>query len=53
MRLRLDERGDCKPTLEMLEGNHSAIKLYELVYFSEYQFDWAVGQANSFQKWLK
>lgn len=46
------ERGACKLTLEVLQGNASAIKLYERVGFAAYQLDPAMGQAQFFQKWL-
>ena len=47
------ERGACKMTLEVLQGNHSAVRLYERVGFAGYQLDPAMGQAQFFQKWLK
>ncbi|MEO6017636.1 MAG: GNAT family N-acetyltransferase [Polaromonas sp.] len=47
------ERGACKLTLEVLQGNRSAIKLYERVGFAGYQLDPAMGQAQFFQKWLE
>ncbi len=46
------ERGACKLTLEVLQGNRSAIRLYERVGFAGYQLDPAMGQAQFFQKWL-
>ncbi|MFC5522364.1 GNAT family N-acetyltransferase [Polaromonas jejuensis] len=46
------ERGACKLTLEVLQGNHSAIRLYERVGFAGYQLDPAMGQARFFHKWL-
>lgn len=46
------ERGACKLTLEVLQGNAGAIKLYERVGFAGYQLDPAMGQAQFFQKWL-
>lgn len=46
------ERGACKLTLEVLQGNASAIKLYERVGFAGYQLDPAMGQAKFFHKWL-
>lgn len=46
------ERGACKLTLEALQGNVGAIKLYERVGFAGYQLDPAMGQARFFQKWL-
>ncbi|WP_457279765.1 GNAT family N-acetyltransferase [Polaromonas sp. P5_D5] len=47
------ERGACKLTLEVLQGNRSAIKLYERIGFAGYQLDPAMGQAQFFQKWLE
>jgi len=47
------ERGACKMTLEVLQGNSSAIRLYERVGFAGYQLDPAMGQAQFFQKWLE
>lgn len=46
------KRGACKLTLEVLQGNRSAIKLYERLGFAGYQLDPAMGQAQFFQKWL-
>ena len=46
------ERGACKLTLEVLQGNASAVKLYERVGFAGYQLDPAMGRAQFFQKWL-
>jgi ribosomal protein S18 acetylase RimI-like enzyme len=46
------ERGACKLTLEVLQGNVGAVKLYERVGFAGYQLDPAMGQARFFQKWL-
>ena len=46
------ERGACKLTLEVLQGNASAIRLYERVGFAGYELDPAMGQAQFFQKWL-
>lgn len=46
------ERGACKLTLEVLQGNASAVRLYERVGFAGYQLDPAMGQAQFFQKWL-
>ena len=45
-------RGACKLTLEVLQGNRSAIALYERVGFAAYQLDPALGQARFLQKWL-
>ena len=47
------ERGACKMTLEVLQGNRSAIRLYERVGFAGYQLDPAMGHAQFFQKWLE
>jgi ribosomal protein S18 acetylase RimI-like enzyme len=47
------ERGACKLTLEVLQGNVGAVKLYERVGFAGYQLDPAMGQARFFQKWLE
>lgn len=47
------ERGACKLTLEVLQGNRSAITLYERVGFAGYQLDPAMGQAQFLQKWLE
>lgn len=46
------ERGACKLTLEVLQGNASAIRLYERVGFAGYQLDPGMGQAMFFHKWL-
>ena len=46
------QRGACKLTLEVLSGNHSAIKLYERIGFAGYQLDPAMGSAQFLQKWL-
>ena len=46
------ERGACKLTLEVLQGNRSALRLYERVGFAAYQLDPAMGQAQFLQKWL-
>ena len=47
------ERGACKLTLEVLQGNAGAIKLYHRVGFASYQLDPAMGQAQFQQKWLR
>jgi ribosomal protein S18 acetylase RimI-like enzyme len=47
------ERGACKLTLEVLQGNAGAIRLYHRVGFANYQLDPAMGQAQFLQKWLK
>ena len=46
------ERGACKLTLEVLQGNRSAIALYERVGFTSFQLDPALGSAQFLQKWL-
>jgi ribosomal protein S18 acetylase RimI-like enzyme len=46
------ERGACKLTLEVLQGNRSAITLYERVGFASFQLDPALGSAQFLQKWL-
>ncbi|MES2980186.1 MAG: GNAT family N-acetyltransferase [Pseudomonadota bacterium] len=46
------ERGACKLTLEVLDGNRSAVRLYERIGFEAYQLDPAMGEARFFQKWL-
>ncbi len=45
-------RGACKLTLEVLQGNLSAMKLYERIGFAGYQLDPAMGRAQFLQKWL-
>ena len=46
------QRGACKLTLEVLQGNASAIKLYERIGFAGYELDPAMGRAQFFHKWL-
>ena len=46
------ERGACKLTLEVLQGNRSAMALYERVGFASFQLDPALGSAQFLQKWL-
>ena len=46
------ERGACKLTLEVLQGNRSAMALYERVGFTSFQLDPALGSAQFLQKWL-
>lgn len=46
------ERGACKLTLEVLEGNTPACRLYRRVGFSGYELDPALGEARFMQKWL-
>lgn len=45
-------RGACKLTLEVLEGNHSAQRLYRRLGFDNYQLDPTMGHAQFMQKWL-
>ncbi len=46
------ERGACKLTLEVLQGNARAIRLYERVGFAAFQLDPAMGRAMFLQKLL-
>ncbi|MDB5744498.1 MAG: GCN5-related N-acetyltransferase [Polaromonas sp.] len=46
------ERGACKLTLEVLNGNLAATKLYKRVGFAAYQLNPVLGQAQFLQKWL-
>ncbi|APW38919.1 GNAT family N-acetyltransferase [Rhodoferax koreense] len=46
------ERGACKLTLEVLQGNHGAARLYERLGFADYQLDPLMGHARFMQKWL-
>ena len=45
-------RGACKLTLEVLEGNQRAARLYAASGFNVYQLDPAMGRASFMQKWL-
>lgn len=45
-------RGACKLTLEVLEGNQSAARLYAASGFEVYPLDPAMGRANFLQKGL-
>jgi ribosomal protein S18 acetylase RimI-like enzyme len=45
-------RGACKLTLEVLEGNQPASRLYAASGFDVYQLDPAKGRASFLQKWL-
>jgi ribosomal protein S18 acetylase RimI-like enzyme len=45
-------RGACKITLEVLEGNANAIRLYTRCGFANYQLGDAMGNAQFLQKWL-
>jgi ribosomal protein S18 acetylase RimI-like enzyme len=47
------ERGACKMTLEVLQGNSGAARVYERVGFAAYQLDPGMGQAQFLQKWLE
>lgn len=46
------ERGACKLTLEVLQGNLPALRAYEREGFAGYALDPAMGQAQFMQKWL-
>jgi len=46
------EHACCKLTLEVLEGNHTAVGLYRAVGFAAYELDPAMGAARFFEKWL-
>lgn len=46
------QRGACKLTLEVLSGNHGAMRLYARAGFANYQLDPQTGQAQFMQKWL-
>ena len=45
-------RQACKITLEVLTGNHTAMKSYERFGFAPYALDPAAGTATFMQKWL-
>ena len=45
-------RGACKLTLEVLQGNVGADRLYRRMGFANYELDPAMGQAQFMQKWL-
>ena len=45
-------RGACKLTIEVLEGNQRAARLYAASGFNVYQLDPAMGRASFMQKWL-
>lgn len=47
------ERGCCKLTLEVLEGNHPATALYRSIGFAGYALDPAMGQAMFWEKSLQ
>jgi GNAT superfamily N-acetyltransferase len=46
------ERGACKLTLEVLDGNAPARALYRRLGFAAYQLDPGMGHAQFLQKWL-
>lgn len=46
------ERGACKLTLEVLQGNVAAHRLYQRCGFAQYQLDPAMGGAQFLQKYL-
>lgn len=46
------ERGACKLTLEVLQGNSGAARLYQRLGFVNYQLDPSMGQAQFMHKWL-
>lgn len=46
------ERGACKLTLEVLDGNAVARALYQRLGFTAYQLDPAMGNAQFLHKWL-
>ena len=46
------ERGACKLTLEVLQGNAGALRLYQRTGFANYELDPAMGHAQFMQKWL-
>ena len=47
------ERGACKLTLEVLQGNRPANRLYERLGFAGYELDPAMGKAQFMQKLLR
>ena len=47
------QRGACKMTLEVLQGNAAAARLYERIGFAGYQLGSTTGQARFLQKPLK
>ncbi|MFZ4285471.1 GNAT family N-acetyltransferase [Variovorax sp. HJSM1_2] len=47
------ERGACKLTLEVLQGNAKAMRLYERMGFASYQLDPQMGHAQMMQRWLR
>lgn len=47
------ERGACKLTLEVLQGNTAARNVYQRLGFTDYQLDPAMGHAQFLHKWLE
>ena len=47
------ERGACKLTLEVLQGNTPARNVYQRLGFTDYQLDPAMGHAQFLHKWLE
>ena len=47
------DRGACKLTLEVLQGNLGAMRVYQRFGFAGYQLGSTSGQAQFMQKWLK
>ena len=47
------DRGACKLTLEVLQGNLGAVRVYQRFGFAGYQLGSTLGQAQFMQKWLK
>ena len=47
------ERGACKLTLEVLQGNAGAVRAYQRFGFAAYQLGSTMGQASFMQKLLK
>ena len=47
------QRGACKLTLEVLQGNATAIRTYTQAGFAGYQLNATAGQAVFLQKWLE
>lgn len=45
-------RGACKMTLEVLQGNLGAVRVYQRFGFAGYQLGTTSGQAQFMQKWL-
>jgi GNAT superfamily N-acetyltransferase len=47
------QRGACKLTLEVLQGNRKAVDLYARLGYAGYQLDPAMGTAIFLQKWIE